>query len=392
MDIHTHFHALDLRRGASESDMRKAYHRKALELHPDRNPTGADAFKRVHSAYEALQKHYKSHGGVDFASTARNFSASSEPLFSEEELFRDSTSDPPRRYPHRPFRQSSSPSGPPMFGNTNAQTAQHHAQAHKGRVPVSGYDPFNGDADSMEGFMSQSKHFADMEQRKARLARSSTAEEPATSKRPSDSPRRAPTHHSPNYTPCHQQLSDEWKAQRENAAEIERARVAMEESERQSRKAQLERETREEWNRMTAEMEAKSAADAARTAHQEAVQRLHKQEETNTQLRELQVERRNLKKELFRRRMPAAGEVDRMTAQELVLMQQVLEDALDMVGRKLREALRPTALCCACGVTKKDNSIKRFGCAHMDTCVDCGRKCLGCPVCGSDNLDLMSDS
>jgi curved DNA-binding protein CbpA len=391
MDVHSHFQVLGLKRGASEGDMRKAYHRKALELHPDRNPTGADAFKRIHSAYEALQKHYKSHGGIDFASTARpNFGPLSEPLFSEEELFRDSTSgsDPPRRYPHRPFRQSSSPSGPPMFGSTSAQTAQHHAHAHKGRTPVSGYDPFNGDMDSMEGFMSQSKHFADMEQRKARLARGSDADKPAAS-RQADSPRRAP---SQGYTPCHQQLSDDWKAQRENAAEIERARAAMEECERQSRKVQLERETREEWSRMTAEMEAKSAAEAARTAQQETVQRLHKQEETNAQLRGLQAERRDLKKELFRRRMPSSGEVQRMTAQELMLMHKVLEESLDIVGRKLREVLRPSALCCACGVSGKESTIKRFDCDHMDACTDCGRKCVGCPVCGADNLDLMRES
>lgn len=395
MDVHTHFQALGLKRGASEGDMRKAYHRKALEYHPDRNPEGADVFKRIHCAYEALQKHYKSHGGIDFASTARP-SHVSEPLFSEEELFRDSkvgssrASDGPRCYPYRRFRQSTVPSGPPMFAEDNAQAAQQHAHAHKGRTPVSGYNPFNGDPEEMDGFVSQAKHFADMEQRKARLSRASGASPETLSMPTSESPRRGKKKVD-EPAPSHQKLSDEWKAQRENAIEIEKARAQLEESERKSRKAQLERETREEWDRMTAEMETQAAAKAASTAQREAIERNNKQTETNNQLRALQAERRDLKRELFRRRMPSAGEVGQMSVQELVLMREVLDESLENISRKLRDALRPTSLCVTCGVSAKDLNTKRFACSHLDFCVDCGRNCIMCPVCGADNLDLMRD-
>lgn len=454
MDVHSHFQALGLKRGSSEGDMRKAYHKKALEYHPDRNPNGADIFKRIHVAYEALQKHYKSHGGIDFSSSTARYAAptsstnhttafassrASEPLFSEEELFRDSglggvhsassffSGTQPRRYPHRPFRQSSStsssppPDGPPMFSEAHAQAAQQHAQAHRGhRAPVSGYDPFHGDGESMDGFVSQAKHFADMEQRKARLAKTAAGSIPSAHPQndsektegnttPSSSPpgrcpqgqspRRQPPQTRPtattsgktSYTPCHQQLNDEWQAQRQHAQEIERARLSMEEAERAERKAKIDRETREEWARMTEEMEARSSAEAARVAQRDAIQRVQKQSETNSQLRGLQSERRELKRELFRRRMPVNGEIDRMSAQELFLMQQVLEEAMGAVSRSLHERLRPTATCCACTSARKESGVRRFSCSHADTCVDCGRTCVACPICGADNLDLMRE-
>jgi tetratricopeptide (TPR) repeat protein len=48
---------LDLSRGASDDDIKRAYHRLALETHPDRNPNdlaAADHFRTIQSAYESL--------------------------------------------------------------------------------------------------------------------------------------------------------------------------------------------------------------------------------------------------------------------------------------------------------------------------------------------------
>ncbi|KAG8344449.1 putative chaperone protein DNAj [Trypanosoma vivax] len=63
MDVH--FRVLGIPRGCNEADMKKAYRQKALDLHPDRNPNGADEFKKVNAAYEALQQHFRRNGGRD---------------------------------------------------------------------------------------------------------------------------------------------------------------------------------------------------------------------------------------------------------------------------------------------------------------------------------------
>lgn len=49
-----HFRVLGLPRNCTETELKRAYRQKALQLHPDRNPNGAEAFKRVNAAYEAL--------------------------------------------------------------------------------------------------------------------------------------------------------------------------------------------------------------------------------------------------------------------------------------------------------------------------------------------------
>ncbi|MEO5377049.1 MAG: molecular chaperone DnaJ [Magnetococcus sp. DMHC-6] len=52
------YETLGIERGSSEADIKKAYRKLAMELHPDRNPDNKEAeanFKEVNSAYEVLK-------------------------------------------------------------------------------------------------------------------------------------------------------------------------------------------------------------------------------------------------------------------------------------------------------------------------------------------------
>ncbi|KEG08629.1 putative chaperone DNAJ protein [Trypanosoma grayi] len=65
--MENYFRVLGLTRGCDEAALKKAYHQKALALHPDRNPGGAEQFKRVNEAYEAIRTHFRRNGGHDSA-------------------------------------------------------------------------------------------------------------------------------------------------------------------------------------------------------------------------------------------------------------------------------------------------------------------------------------
>ena len=51
-----YYNILEVGRDASEEDIRKAFRKKALEFHPDRNKNAdaADKFKEVNEAYQVL--------------------------------------------------------------------------------------------------------------------------------------------------------------------------------------------------------------------------------------------------------------------------------------------------------------------------------------------------
>lgn len=58
-DADDYYEVLGVPRGASESDIKKAYKKSALRYHPDKNPDNREAaeakFKNVSEAYEALK-------------------------------------------------------------------------------------------------------------------------------------------------------------------------------------------------------------------------------------------------------------------------------------------------------------------------------------------------
>ena len=75
MSKRDYYEVLEVDRNVSESDLKKAYRRKSMKHHPDRNPGDAEAekkFKEAKEAYEVLSDNQKrgaydqyGHAGVD---------------------------------------------------------------------------------------------------------------------------------------------------------------------------------------------------------------------------------------------------------------------------------------------------------------------------------------
>lgn len=76
MNLWDYYRILGLKQGASDEDIRRAYRRKAMEYHPDRNdsPQAHELFIRVTEAYEYLTSH--PHGrNITEEETLRNYQA-----------------------------------------------------------------------------------------------------------------------------------------------------------------------------------------------------------------------------------------------------------------------------------------------------------------------------
>ncbi|KAG5505617.1 hypothetical protein JIQ42_08383 [Leishmania sp. Namibia] len=182
------YRSLGLHRGAAESDVRQAYRKKALLLHPDRNPSGEEAFKALHDDYEEALADVKRRGvyrgglppfssspspdlsapwgsAATPAGAAHRFARGagtahpppSAPFFTEKELFGDSIpggwrdagarrSAPTRGGSKTDCRSDSEGRTAEMKGSSSASSREAAAadvrwrRAHGARVPVSAYE------------------------------------------------------------------------------------------------------------------------------------------------------------------------------------------------------------------------------------------------------------
>jgi hypothetical protein len=76
MNLWEYYKLLGIRQGASDDEIRKAYRRKAMEYHPDRNRTEGshEMFIRISEAYDYLTSH--PHGrNITEAEVMRNYQA-----------------------------------------------------------------------------------------------------------------------------------------------------------------------------------------------------------------------------------------------------------------------------------------------------------------------------
>ena len=117
-----HYAQLELERGASELELKRAFRRLAKKYHPDRNPAGAEQFKAVVAAYRVLsderaRREYDeawqreqapprartaAFGGREMGSMPRRSTVSMNAAQRRRGESRRDTSDPHRPIYHRP--------------------------------------------------------------------------------------------------------------------------------------------------------------------------------------------------------------------------------------------------------------------------------------------------
>jgi curved DNA-binding protein CbpA len=402
-----HFRALGLPRGSTEEELKKTFRKKALEFHPDRNPNGGEMFKKVNTAYEALCKHYRLNGGVDRqidgsflgGSSSSTFAAPSRhqaPLFPDEELFTTMDGSGLRGGAQTfPYRRRFTAAA--AFDGAHAEAEKARERAHGARKPMSGYEPFHDTLESEE-FATELKHFQDMERRKSSLGRAFAGsvnherdggtQPSAADSAPSPPLRSGPTTEGvrTERKSIHRHLDQEWSEQRRREAEERAAQEMIRRAEEAQRRAEIDRETREEWERMQREMDQEQKEKRVKDEMIAAAQRVDEERRTNKYLAELHRERRSLKRELFARRMMGESELSRLSELELHVLREVLEQSIDLVSNE--QAKRSaSAQCVICSANEKDRSQNFFLCGHTPVCRGCGHVALCCPVCGGDTRD-----
>jgi len=72
MDFKKAIDLLELTQNFTENDLKKAYHLKCLQYHPDKNPNGEEMFKAITNAYQYLKTFMNTDVGEDFFSNVND--------------------------------------------------------------------------------------------------------------------------------------------------------------------------------------------------------------------------------------------------------------------------------------------------------------------------------
>jgi curved DNA-binding protein CbpA len=433
--------ALGLGRSATHHDVKKACRERALACHPDRNPSGAELFKRIAAAHEALAAKFrqfelkKTHanvGSVTFAEvdpmaaeivyssmprppSFKNGASSSSrpaatPLFTDEELFGDLGG----LGGFDSFREASSHSASQRSSSFRrrfdeasaaaASTADDQTSAG-GRRPARAYEP----SAAMEA---EARRFAERERRAESVRRSMAgvhvpetvdsspersaegtplrgapspvARDTPPSREHQSPPRGAP----PGSGTTRAAMDAEWRATRERMQRDEHEAKEAVERDAESRRERIAAETAAEWRRTQLELERKQRDLDAVEAAREATERVAQDRAAQLRLHEVQAQRRVARREAFNQLVPSDAALGRLTDMELDILTSVLSDG---VQRAIVEAdrRRTERSCEICGERPRVASLPAaeylFECYHQSTCRVCAgeTRVAGCPVCGA---------
>jgi DnaJ-class molecular chaperone len=394
---------LGLGRKATVADVKKSYRTRALALHPDRNPDGADQFKQLNESYEALAVVFRNRKadatffdivGVQVpaasATTAAGSNSSSfrrpqpppsKPLFTEEELFSDlggggwsagmagHGGKPPSRNPSGSFERSSS-------------FRQRYREAADAACAMGSSSP--DDVDSGEPAKSAT---ADGKRENVHAYKPSSAMEAEARRHAEREARR--TAEKPL---SRDQLDKQFQLQRDMQRDEEERAKRDVEYDTYRRRVQIEAETREEWERTQREIDAERAGKAAVQAAKEAGVRAEEERQASLQLKEVQRTRRESRKNAFERLLPSTAGLDKLTELELDVYRTVLREALARADQE-HDMRQDARACCICDERPRlsqalEGSRQLFACKHEATCRSCAVQCnvSGCPVCGAELL------
>lgn len=446
--IDYHFRILGLQRGCSEEDLKKAYRKKALEYHPDRNPHGADAFKQINTAYEELGKHFKQNGGKDGRSTtgasagsayqyARTSSTSFDGMFFNTE---PSSSLPRDNAMWSQFyraaaaaaansRERDNMSGRKGedAGKSGPSTDARWRQAHGSRVPVSGYSsggsgtthnpPPRTTADYMDKkftvplFTSTPKSYAELKfmfdqlYTKTEYVREglpvATDDERESFEKMKDSKLQTMWSNL-------QKLRDDEEKRRTLRREWERTEEDLRERaetmkmEQEMLKSQRTKEEQRRAEMQAQRMKMNRAQEAARKQREErerkekqaqakgaaaasAAAQKRRDSQEDQRDRMLDDKRRLLRKMLSVQYSPDSGEVGSMSDLEVYTLLNILRENVDRV-EAVMDGRMAGGSCSRCTNAPKVAKSFAFQCTHACVCHNCGQVALRCPLCGAKAL------